>query len=99
MGRRRCTDTLPENPTWIDFKRSDGCSDRWPKNTSRKIKHARYIDVFRVVDLDEPGRSIKWRCDIGRGLANMMNLPSTYAIIVIQIKNLSNFVQSDHHTS
>jgi hypothetical protein len=86
MGHRRCEDILPNNPTWIEFKQSDGCSDRWPKTVEDKIDHPDYIDGFCRVPLDEPGRGIKWRCDLGKELAESMNLPSTNVLYYYSVQ-------------
>jgi hypothetical protein len=93
MGRHRCTDTLPDNPDWIEIKRSDGCSEHWPKTGDRMIDHPGYIDSFDVVPLDEPGRSIKWRNELGMGLAESMNLPGTIILITCHLK------QTNHSSS
>jgi hypothetical protein len=69
---------MPESPSWIEFNRSDGHSDRWPTNIKGKLGDVGYqdIDSFCLVPVDEPGRSIRWRKEIAMSVAESMNLPS-----------------------
>jgi hypothetical protein len=80
MGRRLRQDTMPENPTWIEFNRSDGHSDHWPTTTKPKLDDDQvgYINYYRLVPVNdsEPGRGIKWRRSIATSLAQSMKLPS-----------------------
>jgi hypothetical protein len=82
MARGLRKDAMPENPSWIDFNRSDGHSDHWPTNTEGKLDDIEYIDSWRLVPVDEPGRSIKWRKEIAMSVAESMKLPSKVIDII-----------------
>jgi hypothetical protein len=45
------------------------------KNIERAIDQAEYMDDFRIVPIDEPGRSIKWRRGIATALHALHNCP------------------------
>jgi hypothetical protein len=67
---------MPESPSWIEFIRSDGHSDHWPTNAKGKPNDIGYLDSWRLVPVDEPGVSIKWRKEIGMSVAGSMMLSS-----------------------
>jgi hypothetical protein len=98
MGRHPRKDTIPDHPTWIEFDRSDGRCDSWPKITNReyKIDQAGNVDYLRIVPLDEPGRSIKWRRGIATALAELMKLPGTL-VKLVRYQVLILFTQDVRH--
>ncbi|KAI0825812.1 hypothetical protein BC629DRAFT_1450686 [Irpex lacteus] len=65
--------TLPPNPEWVDFPRSDGDQETWPKTTSRVVVDGE-VNFFRPVGLDE-SLSIMWRKAVGPKIAAVMGLP------------------------
>ncbi|KAI0739337.1 hypothetical protein BC629DRAFT_1564626 [Irpex lacteus] len=65
--------TLPPNPEWVDFPRSDGDQETWPKTTSCVVVDGK-VDFFRPVGLEE-SRSIMWRKEVGLKIAAVMGLP------------------------
>jgi len=68
---------IPQNPTFIDFPRSDGDPSNWPSNTTYRVDNEGHVNFMREVALDEP-LSIKWRIDVGAALAVKMNMDRVY---------------------
>jgi hypothetical protein len=66
--------TPPEDPTWIEFKASDGDPRRWPTSTTLEVKGGS-VNHMRLVPLDEVGPAIKWRLMVAAGVAKLMYLP------------------------
>ncbi|EJF64098.1 hypothetical protein DICSQDRAFT_153218 [Dichomitus squalens LYAD-421 SS1] len=66
--------TLPENPSWIEFPRSDGSAAALPKNTTKVVDSEGQVNYMRPVDVDE-SLSIMWRVAVGSQLAIRMQLP------------------------
>ncbi|KAI0675704.1 hypothetical protein C8Q78DRAFT_1150133 [Trametes maxima] len=66
--------TLPENPQWIEFPRSDGDTRALPKNTKRIVDGDGQVNFMRPADLDE-SLAINWRIGVGSQLAARMGLP------------------------
>lgn len=75
MSRRLAgSHTLPENPEWLEFERSDGNSSNLPKNTKQVVDGEGQVNFMRPVPLDE-GLAIGWRVAVGTQLAIRMGLP------------------------
>ncbi|KAI0654041.1 hypothetical protein C8Q70DRAFT_1142512 [Cubamyces menziesii] len=75
MSRRYAgTHTLPANPTWIEFPRSDGDANILPKNTKQIVDSDGQVNFMRPVPLDE-ALAIGWRVSVGTQLAIRMGLP------------------------
>ena len=75
MSRRHAGGhVLPENPTWIEFSRSDGNASLLPKNTTRIVDEEGQVNYMRPVGLDE-SLAIMWRVSIGTALAAKMGKP------------------------
>ena len=79
MARRGYSDkhTIPENPSWVEFLRSDGDQSLWPQNTTREVDSDGQVNYMRPVPLDEPGPSHKWRVEIASALAKALSWPGT----------------------
>ena len=78
MSRRYAgTHTLPANPTWIEFPRSDGDASILPKNTKQIIDSDGQVNFMRPVPLDE-ALAIGWRVSVGTQLAIRMGLPGMF---------------------
>ncbi|OCH85503.1 hypothetical protein OBBRIDRAFT_798107 [Obba rivulosa] len=65
---------LPNNPTWIEFPRSDGDERTWPKNTTRVVDHEGHVNYMQPTDLDERV-AINWRTNVAAKVASSMGLP------------------------
>lgn len=65
--------TLPANPSWLEFERSDGDSFNWPTNTTREVDHEGHVNYMRICAIDEP-LCIKWRVEVGKALAEHLEL-------------------------
>jgi hypothetical protein len=77
MSARRITDkgfTLPENPHFLEFERSDGDPRLWPTNTVRSIDGDGHVNFMQYVDIDAPA-AIRWRVAAGQGAAIALELP------------------------
>jgi hypothetical protein len=65
---------LPANPSWIEFERTDGDQSLWPTNTTKNVDREGHVNYMRVSAIDE-SLSIKWRVEVGKALAIIMELP------------------------
>ena len=65
--------TLPDNPTWIEFKRTDGDPNRWPTDTTLVVRSGE-VNYYRVVPDDE-SQAINWRKTIAKAVAMKMGMP------------------------
>jgi hypothetical protein len=77
--------SLPANPHWVEFPRSDGDEQLWPKNRTRVVDSDGQVNFMRRVPLDEPGPSVKWRTDIAIALARALNWPG---MLLCQVVNM-----------
>ncbi|KAI9064803.1 hypothetical protein FKP32DRAFT_1757175 [Trametes sanguinea] len=66
--------TLPDNPSWLEFPRSDGDPSALPKNTKQVVDSDGQVNFMRPVPLDE-SLAIGWRVSVGAALATRMGLP------------------------
>ncbi|KAI0369154.1 hypothetical protein BV20DRAFT_968342 [Pilatotrama ljubarskyi] len=75
MSRRYAgAHTLPDNPEWLEFPRSDGDPSALPKNTKQIVDSEGQVNFMRPVPLDE-SLAIGWRVSVGAQLAVRMGLP------------------------
>ncbi len=68
--------TLPANPSWLEFTRSDGNKSLWPTNTQRVVDHEGHVNYMRPAGLDE-SLCIDWRKKVGLAVARALNMPGT----------------------
>ncbi|KAJ7504318.1 hypothetical protein B0H11DRAFT_511367 [Mycena galericulata] len=87
--------TLPPNPTFLDFPRSDGDRSLWPQNTTREIDEEGCVNYMQPVGLDEP-ISIKWRVGVGDAICFTLNLDNTKQPYVLR-DFPSGYRMFDHH--
>ena len=66
--------TLPENPEWLEFSRSDGITNSLPKNTKKVVDGDGQVNYMRPVEMDE-SLAILWRVNVATQLAKRMGLP------------------------
>lgn len=66
--------TLPPNPEFLDFPRTDGDSTKWRNDTKKVVDHEGHVNYHRVIEDDE-GASIHWRTQIGQHVAERIGLP------------------------
>ncbi|KAI0705202.1 hypothetical protein BC835DRAFT_1314941 [Cytidiella melzeri] len=66
--------SLPPNPEWVEFPRTDGDESTWPQATTRIVTGGE-VNYYRIVDTDE-SLSIMWRKTVGPKIAEAMGLPS-----------------------
>jgi len=80
MGKRIAANasvSLPDNPVWIEFPRSDGNSSSWPKNTSLVYAPDGSVNWMKEVGIDE-GIALKWRKAVGHAIALDAGLPGVF---------------------
>ena len=65
---------LPDNPSWLEFPRSDGDPAQLPKNTTRVVDGEGQVNFMRPVGVEESLMNL-WRVSIGTQLAIRMKLP------------------------
>jgi hypothetical protein len=77
--------SIPENPHWLDFERSDGDPSTWPSGsrTERVVDSDGHVNFLRLVDPDEL-HGIRWRLELASVLAHQMNLPGKYMSFVAE---------------
>lgn len=63
--------SLPPNPEWISFPRTDANSSRWPKNNSRVILQDGTVNYFELLPIDH-GQVVKWRIQVGAAVAERL---------------------------
>jgi hypothetical protein len=68
------THTLPPNPHWIEFVRTDGNADRLPRDTTFNPDSQGHVNFMRPVTDDESA-SIGWRIAFGKALASKLGMP------------------------
>jgi hypothetical protein len=77
MSSRRIADkgvTLPDNPHFLEFERSDGDSRTWPANTTQTVDGDGHVNFMQYVEI-EAVSAIKWRLGAGKGAATALELP------------------------
>ncbi|KAI0343026.1 hypothetical protein BDW22DRAFT_1297142, partial [Trametopsis cervina] len=79
------THTLPPNPEWLEFPRTDGDKSTWPPNTKRVITGGE-VNYFRPVEQDE-SLSINWRRQVGSKIAESLGLPAGKAYVMKAFPN------------
>ena len=66
--------SLPPDPEWVTFSRTDGDPKRWPKNTTRLILEDGTVNYFDPLPIDH-GQANKWRTQIGKAIAEKLGYP------------------------
>ncbi|RDX48172.1 hypothetical protein OH76DRAFT_1405089 [Lentinus brumalis] len=66
--------TIPDNPHWIEFPRTDGSTAHLPKNTTKIVDSEGQVNYMRPVAMDE-SLAIMWRVAVGTAMAARMNMP------------------------
>ena len=71
--------TLPPNPEFLDFERTDGDAKQWPTNTKEVVDADGNVNYMKPLNLDD-GPSIHWRCQLGMKIAERLGKPCTWLI-------------------
>lgn len=76
MPSRNLSDnhTMPPNPTFIEFPRSDGQQGLWPTSTTRIVDSEGHVNFMYHLE-PESSPSVKWRTQVGKALSIDMNMP------------------------
>ncbi|KAJ6518874.1 hypothetical protein C8R45DRAFT_8229 [Mycena sanguinolenta] len=85
---------LPDNPTFIEFPRSDGDSSLFPTNTTRIVDGEGCVNYMQPVGLDEP-LSVKWRVGVGDAISVAKQLPNGKSYVLKDFP--ANYRMFDHH--
>ena len=76
MSRRHAGGhTIPDNPTWIEFPRSDGSASYLPKNTTKVVDSEGQVNFMRPVGMEESLSNL-WRVAVGSAMATRLGMPS-----------------------
>ena len=96
-ARRQYSDKhyLPDNPSWVEFPRSDGDQSTWPSHTTRTVDNMGHVNFMRPVPLDEAGVSIKWRIEVGAALAVLLKWPGMSFVTVKELLTFSGVRRPD----
>lgn len=73
--------SLPANPEYLDFPRTDGDAGTWPPNTTRIVDHEGQVNYYEHVPL-EHAQSIRWRMAIGDAVGLKLNLPGEHDLLI-----------------
>ncbi|OSX63971.1 hypothetical protein POSPLADRAFT_1045115 [Postia placenta MAD-698-R-SB12] len=65
---------LPENPSWIEFPRTDGDISMLPRNTQRIVDNEGNVNFMRPVD-DNESTAISWRVGVAAQIAKKLAYP------------------------
>ncbi|KAI0741615.1 hypothetical protein C8Q80DRAFT_145059 [Daedaleopsis nitida] len=65
---------LPDNPSWLEFPRSDGDVRALPKNTTKIVDSEGEVNYMRPIAMDE-SLAILWRVSVGAAVATRLGLP------------------------
>jgi hypothetical protein len=71
--------TLPPNPEFLDFERTDGDAKQWPTNTREVVDADGNVNYMKPLGPDE-GSSINWRYQIAMKVAEKLGRPCTWLI-------------------
>ncbi|KAJ7890458.1 hypothetical protein B0H14DRAFT_2497092 [Mycena olivaceomarginata] len=85
---------LPDDPSYLDFPRTDGDPELWPTNTERKVDSEGCVNFMQEVALDEP-LSIKWRVGVGDAVSVALKLPPGKPYVLRDFPN--GYRMFDHH--
>jgi len=68
------TFSLPPNPTYLDFPRSDGNASTWPPQTTRILDHDGHVNYYEVIS-PEHAQHIRWRVNVAIAVARQLDMP------------------------
>lgn len=68
--------TLPPNPEFLDFDRTDGDAKQWPTNTKEVVDADGNVNYMKPLGPDDSS-DIHWRCQIAMKVAERQGKPRT----------------------
>jgi len=68
--------TLPPNPEFLDFDRTDGDAKQWPTNTKEVVDADGNVNYMKPLGLDDSS-DIHWRRQIAIKVAERQGRPRT----------------------
>jgi hypothetical protein len=66
--------TLPPNPEYLDFPRTDGDAKQWPTNTKEVVDAEGNVNYMKPLGTDD-GSSVHWRSQIAMKVAERLGKP------------------------
>ena len=71
--------TLPPNPEFLDFERTDGDAKQWPTNTKEVVDNAGDVNYMKPLGSDDSS-DVHWRCQVAMKVAERLGKPCTWLI-------------------
>lgn len=71
--------TLPPNPEFLDFERTDGDAKKWPTNTNPVVDTDGNVNYMKPLGPDDSS-DIYWRCQIASKVAERLGKPCTWPV-------------------
>jgi len=71
--------TLPPNPEFLDFERTDGDPKKWPTNTKQVVDTDGNVNYMKPLGPDDSS-DIHWRCQIATKVAERLGKPCTWPV-------------------
>jgi len=72
--------TLPPNPVYLDFGKSDGDTKQLPTNTREVVGADGQVNYMKPLELDDSS-NIHWRSQVAMKIAERLGRPCTYFFI------------------
>jgi hypothetical protein len=68
--------SLPPNPSWVTFERTDGDESLWPpaSKTRPETDSDGHVNYMRPLE-DDDAANLRWRHGIGMAVARQLDLP------------------------
>ncbi|KAJ3502558.1 hypothetical protein NLJ89_g8832 [Agrocybe chaxingu] len=76
MSRRVAADgySLPANPHYLDFPRTDGSKTTWPSVITREVDAEGHVNYYECLGEDH-SQHIRWRTMVGDAVAKKLGMP------------------------
>jgi hypothetical protein len=68
--------SLPPNPEFLEFERTDGDAKQWPTNTREVVDGSGQVNYMKPLGPDD-GPDIHWRCQVALKAAERLGRPRT----------------------
>ena len=69
--------TLPPNPVYLDFEKTDGDPKQLPTNTTEVVDADGQVNYMKPVGLDDSS-NVHWRCQVAVKVAERLGRPRMY---------------------
>lgn len=68
--------TIPPNPDFLEFERTDGDAKQWPTNTQEVVDGDGQVNYMKPLGPDDSS-NIHWRCQVAMKAAERLGRPCT----------------------